>query len=128
MDNREAVNEIIEIGRLMFERKYVVANDGNISIRTNNRIFVSAAGICKGRLTKKSIVSVNIDGEYSRSSFHPTSEIDLHLDVYRNRSEIGAIIHAHPPYATSYALAGINIPVEVLPETVISLKNIVLVN
>ncbi len=128
MDNREAINEIIEIGRLIFERKYVVANDGNISIRMNNRIFISAAGACKGRLTEKSIVSVNIDGEYSPSSFHPTSEINIHLAIYRNRHKIGAIIHAHPPYATSFAVAGIAIPVKILPEAFLTLKNIVLVN
>ena len=108
MSNQEAIaREIVEIGKLMYERGHVISNDGNISAKVADDLFlVTPSGISKGRLTTDMLVPVNAKGEVLSGNRHPSSETPMHLEVYRQKSEVKAVVHAHSPLATAFAIAG----------------------
>lgn len=119
--------EIIEIGRRLWQKGFVAANDGNISVRlSDNVILTTATGVSKGFMTEEMIVKVDMNGKpLERSAKHkPSSEVKMHLEIYRQRSDIKAVVHAHPPYATSFAVAGISLDRCVLPEAVVFLGSV----
>lgn len=116
---------ICEIGKRIYDRGYVAANDGNISLRLNeNEVLATPTGVSKGFMTPDMIVKINMDGEKLEGDLRPSSEIKMHLDVYRRRPDVRAVIHAHPPVATGFAVAGIPLNKCVLPEVIISLGSI----
>jgi L-fuculose-phosphate aldolase len=122
---------IVEVGRLLYERKLVVATDGNISIRLDPRnILITPAGFCKGFLSPPDIIRFPLDSSFRvpRSAFRnpsapgfrpptPSSETPMHLAIYHARPDVSAIVHAHPPYATSFAVSGKKLDANLLPET-----------
>jgi len=115
---------IIEIGRRIWQRGYVAANDGNITVRLNDKeILTTPTGVSKGFMTQEMIIKLNMEGKVltSNSTYRPSSEVKMHLEVYRQRDDINAVIHTHPPYCTSFAVAGIPLDKCVLPEAVITL-------
>ncbi|MCX7022653.1 MAG: class II aldolase/adducin family protein [bacterium] len=92
---------IIEIGRRMYARGMVAANDGNISVRLGGGLFaVTAAGVSKGFLTPDDVVVIDESGRKIEGGGRPTSEAKLHLFAYSRRPDVGAVCHAHPPFAT----------------------------
>lgn len=113
---------IIEVGRRMFERQYVAANDGNISIRTGtNRIWVTPAGVSKGYMTEDQLVCVDLDGTVLVGTAKPSSETKMHLRVYRENPDVGSVVHAHPVAATTFSIARIPLDVAIMTESVIGL-------
>jgi L-fuculose-phosphate aldolase len=115
---------IIEIGRRIWQRGYVAANDGNITVRLNEKeILTTPTGVSKGFMTQDMIIKLNMEGHVltSNSKYRPSSEVKMHLEVYQQRNDINAVIHTHPPYCTSFAVAGIPLDKCVLPEAVITL-------
>jgi L-fuculose-phosphate aldolase len=115
---------IVEIGRRMWTRGYVASNDGNISVLLNeNEVLTTPTGVSKGFMTVDMIIKVDRTGAVlsSHSKFRPSSEIKMHLEVYKQRPDVKAVVHAHPPYATSFAVAGIPLNKCVLPEAVIGI-------
>ncbi len=115
---------ILEIGKRLWTRGYVAANDGNITARLNDReILTTPTGVSKGFMTTDMIIKMGIDGKVLSSSgkFLPSSEVKMHLEVYHQREDVKAVIHAHPPYCTSFAVAGIPLNRCVLPEAVLTL-------
>ncbi len=123
----EAKKQIIEIGRRLWLKNFVAANDGNISVRlTDNEILTTATGVSKGFLTEEMIVRVDLNGQQLERStkYRPSSELKMHLEVYRQRADIQAVVHAHPIYATSFAVAGIPLDRCVLPEAVVLLGSV----
>ncbi len=115
---------IIEIGRRIWTRGYVAANDGNISVRLNeNEILTTPTGVSKGFMTQDMIIKMSMDGKVlsGSSKYRPSSEVKMHIEVYRQREDIRSVIHAHPPYCTSFAVAGIPLDKCVLPEAVLTL-------
>jgi len=115
---------ICEVGRLLYERKLVVATDGNLSIRLDKRnILITPAGFCKGFLSPPDIIRLPLTcslapsllGSLSRA--RPSSETPMHLAIYQTRPDISAIVHAHPPYATSFAASGRKLDANLIPET-----------
>jgi L-fuculose-phosphate aldolase len=101
----------------------IAGQDGNLSVRlANGRILVTPRGRIKALLAAGDMVEVNLDGTLPRgarrSSRKPTSELDLHLRILRHRPDVQAVVHAHPPTATGFAVAGQEIPANVLPELI----------
>ena len=112
----------VELGRRIWERNYVASNDGNMTIRLNDKeILTTPTGVSKGFMTTDMIIKVDLNGKVisGNPKFRPSSEVAMHLDVYKERPDINAIVHAHPPFATSFAVAGIPLDKCVLPEAVI---------
>jgi L-fuculose-phosphate aldolase len=115
---------IIEIGRRIWQRGYVAANDGNITVRLNEKeILTTPTGVSKGFMTQDMIIKLDMDGKVltPNSNYRPSSEVKMHLEVYQQREDIKAVIHTHPPHCTSFAVAGIPLDKCVLPEAVITL-------
>jgi L-fuculose-phosphate aldolase len=113
-------NEIVEFGRLLYKQKLVSGSDGNLSVRLDDdRIIVTPSGLAKGRLSAENIVTVDINGKKLQGSLNPSSEIAMHTFVYQNREDISACVHSHAPFATSFAVAGIELTEDILPEVVL---------
>ncbi len=121
---------ICEVGKLLYERKLVVATDGNISIRLDKRnILITPAGFCKGFLSPPDIIRLPLTayrspptagGSFSApatSHQRPSTETPMHLAIFKCRPDVNAIVHAHPPYATSFAASGRKLDAHLLPET-----------
>ncbi len=113
----EIKKQICDLGRRMYDKGFVAANDGNISFRLGNgRYLCTPTGVSKGYLTPEMIAVVDDDGKQIGGSWPRTSEIKLHLEIFHELPEINAVAHAHPPYATAFAVAGVSIPSNILPE------------
>ena len=122
MNEWEIRKQIIEMGRRIWVRGFVAANDGNISVRLNDsEILTTPHGVSKGFMTMDMIIKCDRTGKVVSGSrdYHPSSELKMHLDVYRERPDIRSVVHAHPQYATSFAVAGIPLNKCVLPEAII---------
>jgi L-fuculose-phosphate aldolase len=120
----ELKKTMLDIGQRLWTRGYVAANDGNISVRINdNEILTTPTGVSKGTMTQDMIIKMNMDGKVISSSgkYRPSSEVKMHIQVYKQRDDIKSVIHAHPPYCTSFAVAGIPLNKCVLPEAIITL-------
>lgn len=121
----EVKREICEMGRRMYEHGYVAANDGNISFRMGDgRYLCTPTGVSKGFLTPDMICVVNDAGEQIGGTWPRTSEILLHLEIFHEMPEINAVAHAHPPHATAFAVAGVEVPTCILPEVEILIGQI----
>lgn len=121
MDEQAAREDIVSIGRALYARSLVVASDGNLSIRLDeNRILATPTGICKGRLTPDNLALVSPDGK-ALNDVRVSSEIKMHLLVYRERADVKAVCHAHPPHGTAFAVAGLAIDEPVLSEVILTL-------
>jgi L-fuculose-phosphate aldolase len=118
----ETKREMCEIGRRMYQAGFVAANDGNISVRLGGgRYLCTPTGVSKGFMTPDMICVVDDEGTQLEGRLPRSSEVLLHLLIYHELPAIGAVAHAHPPYATAFAAAGIAPPVGVLPEAEIFL-------
>lgn len=120
--------ELVAVGRVLYQRGLVVASDGNISARLGaERFLVTPSGACKGTLTADQLLVVDaqgapVDGRaLEREDRRPSSELAMHLEAYRLRSEVRAIVHAHPPHAIALSIAGIPLEPYMLPEAIVFL-------
>lgn len=125
----ELRQEMVRIGHLMWERGYVVATDGNLSARLGpDRLLVTASGLSKGFLSTDDLVVLRLDGQpvssYRGRGRRPSSEILMHLEVYRQRPDVSAVIHAHPPLATAFSIAGVSLARCIIPEVIVRLGSI----
>ena len=119
---REYRQDIVEVGKLVFQKGWIAANDGNISIRLDpERILATPTGVCKGMMDPDDLIVVDRGGEKISGRRERTSEIAMHLKIYAMRPDIRAVVHAHPPVATGFATAGKPLNLALLPEVVISL-------
>lgn len=117
--------DIVEVGRRIYNLGFVAANDGNISVRVgDDEILTTPTGVSKGFMTPDMIIRVDMAGNKLEGKLKPSSELKLHLEVYKQRPDVRAVLHAHPPVATAFAVAGIPLDKPVLPEIVISLGRI----
>lgn len=125
MDQSQKIKtQIVEISKRLYQKGFVVANEGNVSAKLNQRVIVTPTMKCKGFLTVKDLVTVDFMGRKIGGELEPTSELLLHLLVYKKRPDAAAVIHAHPPYSTALAVAGLELPENVLPEVFLSLGRI----
>lgn len=121
----EHKKDICEIGRRIYLNGFVAANDGNISIRINeNEILATPTAVSKGFMTPDMIVKVDLEGNLISGRLRPSSELKMHLDVYKNREDVKAVVHAHPPTATGFSVAGIPLDEMIMPEVIISLGTV----
>lgn len=120
----EAEAAMLEVGRRMYARGFVAANDGNLSCRLENGNFLTTpAGVSKGFMTGEMLVEVNEAGN-RLSGGKPTSELPMHLRVYAEDAAVGAVCHAHPPVATAFAAAGLPLSEPILSEALMLLGEV----
>lgn len=112
---------IITIGQRMFEKEMVASNDGNISIRlSGNRFLITPTGVSKGFMRPEELCVIDGSGAVVEGTTRPSSEYKMHLEVYRQRPDVNACVHAHPRAATAFAVARIELNKLSLPEVVFS--------
>jgi L-fuculose-phosphate aldolase len=117
-DERAARRQLADFAREIYQRRLGAAGDGNLSVRIGpNRILTTPAGGHKGRLAEEDMVRLELDGRVLGKG-RPSSELALHLEAYRQRTEIGAVIHAHPPMALALQLGGFCLAEVTVAETV----------
>jgi L-fuculose-phosphate aldolase len=117
--------DIVEIGRRLYTRGAVASSDGNISVRLpEGRLLTTPKGVCKGYLTPDMLVVTDLSGRKLVGNREPSSEILMHLAVYELRPDAQAVVHAHPPLATGFAVAGIPLDRAVLAEVITTLGSI----
>jgi L-fuculose-phosphate aldolase len=105
----------------MYERSYVVASDGNVSVRLEDgRILATPTMTCKGRMTEDLIAVTDLEGK-SLNDRRASSELAMHLFIYRERPDVKAVCHAHPPHGTAFAVAGLAIDQPILSEVILTL-------
>ena len=110
LNDYEAKHQILEVGRRMYEKGFVASNDGNISCRVSEtELWTTPTGVSKGFMTEEMLVKVDLDGNLLSGERKPSSEIRMHLRVYRENPQVKSVVHAHPPVATSFAIAGISL-------------------
>ncbi len=126
MTREEALRaEIVEVGRRLYDRGYVPATDGNVSVRLDDaRLLATPKGVAKGFLTPDMLVITDLSGRKLDGARDPSSEILMHVAVYEDRPDVQAVVHAHPPIATGFAVAGIALDRAVLAEVVTTLGSI----
>lgn len=121
----EAKKALVDIGRRIYEKGFVAANDGNISCKVDpNTIWITPTGVSKGFMTSDIMIKMNLDGKIIAGKLKPSSEFKMHLRVYKENPEAMAVTHAHPPIATSFAIAGISLDKAILPEAVVQLGSV----
>ncbi len=119
--------DIVEVCHRIYGKGYVASNDGNVSIRiSENEILTTPTGMSKGYLEVGDIVKVDMDGNKiaGAEDRRPSSEVKLHIRVYKTRPDIKSVVHAHPPIATGFAVAGLPLAQCVLPEVVITIGSV----
>ncbi|WP_335387059.1 class II aldolase/adducin family protein [Neobacillus drentensis] len=119
--------QICDIGKRIYDKGFIAANDGNISIRlSDNEFLITPTGVSKGFMTPDMIIKVDREGKVldGNPPYRPTSEMKMHLLVYQERPDIQAVVHVHPPYATAFAIAGLPLDQAILPESVVYLGTI----
>ena len=120
----EIKKQICEIGQRIYNKGMVAANDGNISVKiSENEFLCTPTGVSKGFMTPEFICKVDRNGKVIQANkgFKPSSEIKMHMRVYKERPDVNSVVHAHPMYATSFAIAGIPLTEPIMPEAVIAL-------
>ncbi len=118
---------ILMCGRLCYERRLMTANDGNISVRVDGeRVLITASGVSKGRMEAEDLILLDMEGNILQAAAgrRPSSETPMHLEAYRQRPDIRAVIHAHPIFATTLTVAGHDLPLDVLPEVLLTLGEV----
>lgn len=125
MTDFEAKKAILDIGKRMYDRGFVASNDGNISCKVGpNTIWTTPTGVSKGFMTQDMLVKMDLNGKALMGKLKPSSEVKMHLRVYKENPEVQAVTHAHPPVATSFSIAGIGLDLAVLTEAVMGLGSI----
>lgn len=115
-------HDILAVGKLIYQKGWVAANDGNISARLDGgRILCTCTGVSKGMMKPADVIVCDLEGNKVTGAGERTTEIAMHLTIYRMRPDVFAIVHAHPPVATGFAVAGRPLELALLPEVVVRL-------
>src|SRR5262249_1912620 len=121
-EDYEQRRDLVEFGRMLHAQGFVAATDGNLPVRMDSgRVMVTPTGFSKGMLKPDDMVIVDLDGHKISGQYNPSSEIAMHLTIYRMRPDVGAVVHAHPCTATGFASAGIALDQPLCSEIVITL-------
>jgi len=122
---KEIREQICEVGRRLWLKNWVAANDGNISMRLDDEFVITTpTGVSKGFMTPDMLIKTDMEGNVRSGYLRPSSEIKIHLEAYRRREDKRAVVHAHPPVCTGYAVANIPLDFKTLPEVIITLGRI----
>lgn len=125
MSPYEIKKEICEIGRRIYMNGFVAANDGNISVKVSeNEYYCTPTGVSKGFMTPDMIIRIDGNGNKIEGKLNPSSEIKMHMRVYKERPDVNAVVHAHPPIATAFTVADIDLDQYILPEAVLTIGEV----
>lgn len=125
MTAEQIKQEICEVGHRLYNHGFVAANDGNISVKlSDNEFYCTPTGVSKGSLTPDMIIKIDAEGNKLEGTLNPSSEIKMHLRVFRERPDVNAVVHAHPPVATAFTVAGIPLDRYILPEAVLTIGDV----
>jgi len=118
--------QIVEVTKILAEEGLIRSSDGNISVRMGDRLLITPSGVYKRALAPEQMVVVDLTGEVldAPEGLGPTSELLMHLEVYRQRGDVGAVLHAHPPYATALTVSEAPFPIDVIPEVLLTLGDV----
>jgi L-fuculose-phosphate aldolase len=120
--------DIIEVCKRIHSNGWVASNDGNVSVKiSEERVLCTPTGMSKGYLTSDQLIKVDMEGNKIDGELNPSSEMKMHLDVFKHRQDVRSVVHAHPPYSTGFAVAGVALDECVIPEIIVSLGSIPLV-
>jgi L-fuculose-phosphate aldolase len=119
---QEHRQEILDVGKLIYQKGWVAANDGNISVRLDERrILCTCTGVSKGMMAPTDVIVCDLAGNHVEGARERTSEIAMHLTIYQMRPDVFAVVHAHPPVTTGFAVAGRPLNLALLPEVIVGL-------
>lgn len=124
---KKLIADMIDVGNKMYMRGFVAANDGNLSVRTpdGEHALVTPTGVSKGGMSEDMFIKVRIsDGEVVEGTHKPSSETKMHLRLYRENPDIGAVVHAHPLYSTSFAIAREPLDKPIYPAAMMNLGSV----
>lgn len=122
MNELELRSAIVEIGKCAWQKGWVASNDGNISCRlAENRILCTPTGVSKGMMSVDDLIICDLEGNRIEGTRNRTSEINMHLTIYKMRADVNAVVHVHPPAATGFAVAGKALTQAILPEVIVTL-------
>jgi L-fuculose-phosphate aldolase len=110
--------EIVEVGRRLYARGLIGGHEGNISVREGNALFITPAGVCKGFLSPEMIVRADLEGRRLEGRLPVSTEVLMHTAIYARREDAVAVVHAHPPTATGFAVAGVALDRPLIAEAV----------
>ena len=128
MSRRSRAEEIADVCRRLYQRGLIAGQDGNVSVRLRSgHILVTPSGLSKADVTPGALVELTADGVQVTRGPDASSEVGMHLRIYRDRPDVRAIVHAHPPVATAFGVAGRDFMDEVLPEVIFHLGRVPLV-
>ncbi|MBP7779290.1 MAG: class II aldolase/adducin family protein [Acidobacteria bacterium] len=124
-DEQQTRLEMVEVGRRLWVQGFVASNDGNISVRLGpDRLLTTPKNVSKGFMSPEMMVVTDMAGAKVSGARDASSELKMHLEVYRQRPDVGAVVHAHPPTATGFAVAGVPLNRAVLAEVITTLGGI----
>ena len=116
---------VCQVGKLLYDRGYVAANDGNISVKVGeDRLLVTPSGVSKGRMRPEMLLLTDLEGRVLEGDRHPSSETKMHLAVYNNRPDVKAVVHAHPAVSTAFAVCRQGLEVPYLAELAVGLGTV----
>jgi len=125
---RAARQEVVRVCQRLYDRGLIAGGEGNVSVRIGtDRLLVTPAGMSKVDVRPEDLVEIGLDGRKIRGAHRASTEIAVHLRIYRRRPDVGAVVHAHPPTATGFAVAGEGFVACVLPEVIFTVGSIPLV-
>lgn len=117
--------KLVEICHKVYSKGFVAAYDGNISCRTlKNTVLITRSGICKGDVTEKDIVEIDLSGKVIKGVHKISTENKIHLFAYQRRKEVNAVVHCHPTYATTFALIGEALDKHYMPEVMLTIGKV----
>lgn len=127
MNIKEIKEQICDLGARLWQLGYVASNDGNISVKIDdNRYLITPTGVSKGLMKPEMIIEINDMGEIisDNKMYKPTSEVPMHLRCYHDRDDVMAVVHAHPPISTAFAVTHKALDSNLMPELVVTLGSI----
>jgi L-fuculose-phosphate aldolase len=117
--------EIVHVGRMMYDRGWIAGSDGNVSIRLDpERILATPTGVSKGAMHPQDLIICDLAGNKLSGERERTTEMPMHVAVYQDRPDIHAVVHAHPPTATGFAVAGKALNQGILPELIVAFGSV----
>jgi len=118
------IHDFLEVCHRIYNKGFAASNDGNVSCRVEEGFLATPTGLCKGDLRASDLIVIDSEGKVLDGKHKPSSELPMHLAIYRLRTDVNCVVHAHPPYCTGFAAAGVPLDRCVLPEIVTTIGSI----
>jgi L-fuculose-phosphate aldolase len=120
------IEKIVEVSKRLYNRGLVAGAGGNVSAKIpgTQEVLITPSGLCKGYLNVSDIVKVDLEGKIVEGRLKPTSEILMHIEIYKVRGDVSAVVHAHPPVSTGFACSKISLNQPIFPDSIAMLGDI----